>query len=287
MIIVKIIGGIGNQMFQFALYKALSKQKNCKLDVSELNQYLTKLNRMSIFQLFDLNYNVASKSEICSLGEFSFLDRFRKKFNIFPKGTYITEKEEGTFDLSLFDLDSAYLEGYWQSFKYFYDIRDEILAAYTFPPLDADNIEYVKLIHKYNHSVSIHIRMGDYLSSENNTIFGNICTEVYYEKAINILRDKYDDCHFFIFSNDTGSAIKLFSNLDPDCYTLVESNDEYNGWKDMYLMSLCRFNIIANSSFSWWSAWLNQHGDKVVIAPKKWLNTCSMPDICPDEWVRI
>lgn len=288
MLIVKIIGGIGNQMFQYSLYLALKyKGKDVKVDVSELDAYLKEYDRSSIFNIFNLDFEKAKDKEIRRLACVSFVDRLRRKFNIFPKRTIYKESSEGCFDKGVFSLENAYLDGYWQSFEYFSRIRNKILESFSFPLLDHKNLVYKKMIDECQNSVSVHIRLGDYLNSSCTNLYGNICTEDYYAKAIREIKESHKNITVFLFSNEPDKAKLLLSNLNVDKVISVDCNSERDGWIDMYLMSLCKFNIIANSTFSWWAAWLNQHSDKLVIAPKKWLNNKEMPDICPREWIRL
>ena len=133
-------------------------------------------------------------------------------------------------------------------------------------------------------AVSLHIRLGDYTTPVNKEFFGGICTEEYYKNAVEYIKQKYENPKFFIFSNGEGNITEVLPDID---YELVNINDENTGWADMYLMSQCKHNIIANSSFSWWGAWLNQNENKTVVAPQKWINGQKMPDICPSEWIRI
>lgn len=288
LLIIKVIGGMGNQMFQYALYLALKHNgKDVKLDVSELDAYLKGYNRASLFNIFNLDYEKATDKEVRKLAYVTFVDRLRRRLNIFPKRTYVKEAFEGCFDNRIFDLENAYLDGYWQSFKYFSCIREKILEAFTFPLLDDKNLFYKRLIEECQNSVSVHIRLGDYLNTNCANIYGNICTEDYYTKSIRFIQENHKDITVFLFSNEPDKAKNLLTNQNIDKVITVDCNSERNGWIDMYLMSLCKFNIIANSTFSWWAAWLNQHSDRLVIAPKKWLNTKEMPDICPKEWVRL
>lgn len=287
MIIVKFTDGMGNQMFQYAFYLALryaNPFNDIKVDLHELD---CNFDSPIIFNIFKLQYNVASTSDYNRLGCFNFWDRFKRRLGIRKKTVYV-ERDEGVFDNRLVcNINNRYYQGYWQSYKYFESFRNDLLRYYKFPIPDNSNNHFIKLINKYQNSVSLHVRMGDYLRDDCVKIFGNICTKDYYLNAVNYFRNRFGDCHFFLFSNDLNKAIDFLNMRDAKDVTVVDCNDEKNGWADMYLMSLCRFNIIANSSFSWWGAWLNQNESKVVIAPKKWLNTQEMPDICPPDWIRI
>ncbi|MCI6689512.1 MAG: alpha-1,2-fucosyltransferase, partial [Clostridiaceae bacterium] len=135
-----------------------------------------------------------------------------------------------------------------------------------------------------NYSVSVHVRRGDYL---NYSYLQGICTPHYYEQAMQFFREKYrGKVKFYIFSNDIEWAENNFS--EADC-VIVEGNSGKDSFRDMQLMSLCKHNIVANSSFSWWGAWLNQNKEKIVIAPNKWINqeVEEKIDVIPDDWVKM
>ncbi|AJI74371.1 glycosyl transferase 11 family protein [Francisella philomiragia subsp. philomiragia ATCC 25015] len=279
--IIKIQGGLGNQMFQYAFYKSLKNNCiDCYVDIKNYDTYKLhygfELNR--IFKNIDLSFaRKYHKKEV--LGKlFSIIpSKFIVKFN----KNYILQKNFA-FDKAYFEIDNCYLDGYWQSEKYFKKITKDIYDAFTFEPLDSINFEFLKNIQDYN-LVSIHVRRGDYV---NHPLHGGICDLEYYNKAISFIRSKVANVHFLVFSND---ILWCKDNLKLDRVTYIDHNRWMDSYKDMHLMSLCKHNIIANSSFSWWGAWLNQNDDKIVIAPSKWFNDdkINQKDICPNSWVRI
>lgn len=135
--------------------------------------------------------------------------------------------------------------------------------------------------------VSIHIRGGDYITSKkDNALFGNICTSNYYKNAIEHIKNSLKDPIFLIFTNDKDYAVQL---LNGESFQIVDWNNGKESFRDMYLMSLCKHNIIANSSFSWWGAWLNQNDSKIVIAPNRWFNDSGIDqnDITPNNWIKV
>lgn len=291
MVIVQMLGGLGNQMFQYALYRAfLQKGEAAKLDISWIEKNKTeKENIIPIWDVFDLDMNLATEKEIQRLAD-SAMDPFtrvrRKLFG--RRKTYISEKlaDYGSFCKEITDLKSAYLTGYWQSYQYFSDVEEDIRHLYSFREIeDRANMEMIKRISETNNSVFVHVRLGDYLKLSD--IYGGICTPDYYEKCMAMIRDKRgEDTTFFIFSNEpkkVGEVIDLSSYR----HTIVDLNDEKNGWKDMQLMSKCQDSIIANSSFSWWAAYLNNNENKIVCAPKGWTNSYSAEDLIPEKWIRI
>ena len=128
--------------------------------------------------------------------------------------------------------------------------------------------------------MSVHIRRGDYLE---NPMYGGICTEEYYKKAIDYIKQRVENAKFYLFSNDMPYVQDRFRGEE---FVYVENNSEDKGYIDLYLMSLCKHHIIANSSFSWWGAWLNAAKSKIVVAPSIWLTNAPARDVVPDTWIR-
>jgi hypothetical protein len=284
MIIIGLFGGQGNQMFQFSLYLILKKQKKAIILKNSVAQSMKILNRSTIFEAYvlDKDYNLnINKYDLRIRALFEKI--IIKSFTLFNR-RYI-ELDPSVFDNNIFNLNNYYIEGYWQSEKYFCNYRNEILSAFKLrKELDKKNQTYEKLILKAEISISIHFRFGDYTNEMNKAIYGDICNEEYYQNAIDYFNKNFSNPTFFIFSNEHELITKKF---DIKNYFIINSNGEDKGYFDMYLMSICNHNIIANSSFSWWGAWLNLNPDKVVIAPLKWTNNENRQDICPKEWIRI
>jgi hypothetical protein len=180
--------------------------------------------------------------------------------------------------------DSAYYDGYWQNEKNFSSIRPVILDAYSFPAISDDkNAQLVAKLSSAN-SVSCHVRRGDYLKAPNLCV----CSEDYYRRAIQFVKQSKAPDLFCIFSDDIAWCRENLKELIGDADVIfVDWNKGENSFRDMQLMSLCRHNIIANSSFSWWGAWLNNHSDKLVITPDHWLNKPLVNDPIPNSWIRI
>ena len=181
----------------------------------------------------------------------------------------------------------AYYEGYFQSEKYFLHIRERLLREFKIstPPLhNSDNRRILDLILKKN-AISLHIRRGDYLTPK-NTERHCLCSPSYYQNAIQYIIQRVENPHFFIFSDDISWVYDNFKISYP--YTIVDVNDSYTGYYDLELMRNCKHNIIANSTFSWWGAWLNENPNKIVIAPQRWfMNQEDEIDIIPSSWVKI
>ena len=289
-ITVNIIGGLGNQMFQYAFGYSVSKESNSKikLEVSGFNSYNQRHYALDLF-------NVKENSELKPKYDF-LINKINSKHNsLLSKVSskllrellrftkfYFQERERFVFDQNVFNIKTnTFFYGYWQNEKYFKKYRKELLEIFKLKDIHSQTKEYQQKIIK-SESVSLHIRRGDYLNSIHGT-----CDMKYYKQAVTEILKINKKANFFIFSDDI-SWVK--NNLDfIDHKTLVLLESDIPDHEEMYLMSQCKHNIIANSSFSWWGAWLNQNSDKKVIAPKKWLNssTLNTNDLIPDSWVRL
>lgn len=174
--------------------------------------------------------------------------------------------------------------GGWHTEKYFLESKNAIVKEFEFTqPNDQENIAYITKINQTN-SVSIHVRRGDFLNANNINLFGDICTKDYFIKAVALIESKVSNPHFFVFSNDL-KWVK--ENLIINNVNYVNCNSGKNSWKDMYLISLCKHNIISNSTFSWWGAWLNKHANKIVISPNRFLKSDTVTDVYPESWIKI
>ena len=283
MIIIKTLGGLGNQLFQYVLaQKLIYLGKEVKFDFSQIKENGIK-NELTIF---DNSLIEATNEEINKLGDCKtdIFHRIKRKLKIY-KQTHIIESASYTFQPSIFELDNIYLYGYWQSDKYFNDIEEIIRNKLVFPKItETHNIKYMNQIQNDNASVSIHIRRGDYLSKKFINQYGNICTDEYYDKAIDYIKTKVSNPHFYIFTNDLEWTKYKYKSPE---FTIINGNSGNISYRDMQLMSMCKHNIIANSSFSWWGAWLNNNPNKIIIAPNKWCNNKPTPDIYPNDWLKL
>lgn len=278
MIIVKIYAGLGNQMPQYALGRHLAILNNTelKLDLTSFETY--KRHRYSLDH-FNIQANIATPKEINRLKT----NKLMRKLG-FIKPSHIIEAEH-TFNEKILELrGDFYVEGYWATEKYFKEIKDVIRKDFTVKEeLSGKNKEVADMIAGAN-SVSLHIRRGDYL--DNPEVYKTFGMD-YYDRAVQLIAQKIDNPHFFIFSDDMSWVKKNLILNFPTEY--VDHNLANKNYEDMRLMSLCQHNIIANSSFSWWGAWLNNHTDKIVIAPQKFFNDAELSknDIIPESWIRM
>lgn len=259
MMVIKLQGGLGNQLFQWAFYKSLDNSTNesCFLDNSlyEAQMGITE-REFSLDKFPNIKYkiNVKNTEPI----PFRLTDNFYyHKFNLPPNQNY-------------------YFDGYWQTEKYFKDIEPQI--RYELSPNEEIKKKLFKIIPKNNNSISLHIRRTDYLKSNG---FHPVQDIKYYDEAIKLIGD-YD--FLYVFSDDIDWCKK---NLRYENIIFVGDN---NNVTDIWLQSICKNNIIANSSFSWWGAWLNNNPNKKVIAPKLWFGqhvNINSGDIVPDEWIKL
>jgi len=291
MIITKLIGGLGNQMFQYAAGRraAYVNKSELKLDISGYNKQVGITPRKYALNIFNIQENFASKREINKLKKNNSLVQkiLRKIHPVFTKKSYITEKCPN-FDSNMLNIsDNSYLEGYWGSEKYFSDIEDIIRKDFT-PKNKPDNatIELIQRIKNCN-SVSVHVRRNDYVMDKKTHDFHGLCGLGYYKKSIALITKKITNPSFFIFSDDPNWCKTNLRLCYPTNY--VTHNLEKKDYEDMILMSECKHNIIANSSFSWWGAWLNQNKNRIIIAPKKWFQDKSIDtkDLIPQSWIKI
>jgi hypothetical protein len=186
------------------------------------------------------------------------------------------------FSDDVFSHENNFYRGYYQSYKYFSEYEQLIRDNFRFKAevdLSYDLLHQIKS----GNSVSVHVRRGDYLSDENFKYFGGICSELYYQRCIELISSKVANAKFFIFTNDADWCRKEFGG---NRFTVVEGNVGLDSWKDMYLMSLCKHCVIANSSFSWWGMWLGERSNSIVCGPSRFFNEQlaehSIRDLLPD-----
>ena len=289
MVISQIFGGLGNQMFQYAAGRALALSKNTtyQVDTSQFASY--DLRQYELPRIFDCPVEAVSDSDLNNmLGWYAspsiqkFVARLRvpmlrsRKIAIEPHFHYWPGINKVPQD--------CYLAGYWQSEKYFQDVIPEIRTDFTFKmPMSDRNAEVASQIARAN-AVSLHVRRGDYASNPTTNSTHGLCSLDYYQTAIRYVTERIESPYFFIFSDDIRWVKDQLPMDLPHQY--IEHNQGNESYNDMRLMSLCRHHIIANSSFSWWGAWLNPKLDKIVIAPKKWFaNDLCVKDLFPQSWV--
>lgn len=275
MIIINLNSQLGNQMFQYALARKLQTLgKKVKFDTRYYLQYPDHY----ALDVFPVTVDLASGNEIGKERDERRIYPARLRRKLFGKRQTIFSEVESRslmYKPDVFQLKHGYVDGYWQTEKYFSDIRTILLKDFTFPPIDdGKNRELLERISQQN-TVSIHIRRGDYANG-----FPMI-TPQYYENAISYFENKFNEVYFLVFSNDMDWAK---NNLSFRQGEFIDWNTGKESWKDMYLMTQCNHHIIANSSFSWWGAWLNTKQNKEVLAPDIWFYHQETPDIYCEEW---
>jgi len=284
MIITRLEGGLGNQLFQYAIGRHLSIKNNTGLVLDTSNYLIDKNNRH-----YELHgYNIKARTANIITYIFVRLGKY-----IIPKITqntrlpikYIKERNNYFNKEILSEERNIILDGYWQSEDYFKDIRDIILDDLTLlSDPDKENKKMLKRINKSN-TICLHVRRGDFVSNPLfQKYYGNLTPE-YYNKAINSICDRISDPEIFIFSDEPEWCKQ---NIIIDCpHTFVDINGPDKAPEDLRLMSACNHFIIANSSFSWWAAWLSENKKKIIIAPKRWYRTKDEGDIVPKQWLRM
>ena len=295
MIYIQLNGGLGNQMFQYACGKSLA-QKN----ETELYLYTKLLNKKKIiggntartFELDIFNINEFDISYIKKSTIFfkRIINAMSYKFGLdrVQSSKYFVERQFSFNKNISIIVNECFISGYWQSPLYFSQIESIIKEDFQFPTLkNSNNIDLAKKI-KESNAVSIHIRRGDLLNSKAHVTHGT-CSINYYNKAISYVSKKITNPVFFVFSDDI-AWVKLNLKFEAKRY-YVSGNNNKNSYVDMQLMSRCKHNIIANSSFSWWGAWLNSNPGKIVISPRQWFKNKIMNeqtnDLIPAKWIRL
>lgn len=285
--IIRVIGGLGNQMFQYALYlkiKEIYPSEDVYIDITHFSDYKLH-NGFEIERVFNLKPKVADFSLVRKYSRiyksYKFSRLIRKVLS--PKRSEYIEHSEYCFDKQVLASERNYFEGYWQNESYFSDIRELLLDKFSFTSIRQRNID---LLDSNNDKIliSVHIRRGDYLKAP---LFKNICEIDYYQRAISFFEQKRTNLLFLVFSNDISWCKENLKSLDGTNSLFVDWNQGENSYQDMYLMSKCQHNIIANSSFSWWGAWLNQNPNKIVISPNKWANLPNSEQIIPNKWIKL
>jgi len=289
---------MGNQMFQYAMGRSLALKHNVelKLDISAFDSYKLHPYRLNNFNIVE---NIATENEVKQFTRWKIevRDNFKKYYNvldrtanlIYPyyKWKYVKERDY-TFDPNILTIkDNAYLDGYWGSEKYFKEIEPAIKREFTVKgEPNSSNARIAEEIQN-TESVSIHFRRGDYVTDPITNKIHGTCSPDYYKKAVDDICKYTSAPHFFIFSNDPEWVKNNFSIQYPVTLVTVNSSDKPQ-W-DLYLMSLCKHHIIANSTFSWWGAWLSTNTDKRIYTPKRWYNVdyINQKDTFPDSWIKI
>ncbi len=317
MIIIRITSGLGNQLFQYATARSLANRHNTIVKIDTIYYYDNKLRNFAL-DLFQIPINKVTIHDLLKIyplegilllllkpiigkratGKIILwieqrILRYQSNYNkpsvnnqsLIKKNILIQRYYH--FDEEIINAkNNIYMIGYFQSWKYFHNIRQVLIKEIELkkPFLNLKNL-LEKIVNC--EAVSIHVRRGDYYSDPNNRRLFEVFDLCYFQNAINLIKKKIVSPIFFIFSDDiewVKKNLKISEQIE-----FIENCNIDNPAEDLILMSKCKHNIISNSSFSWWSAYLNQNPDKIIIAPKKWLtaNEYNTKDLLLPEWIKI
>lgn len=293
-IIVSFGCGLGNQMFQYAFYCALQQYYTEYEILAD-----TKVMLPQQHNGYELEYVFGLNIPRCRFRDYSgywrhvyihsgWMFPLNALFYIirkyFPNPTFYKQANYTFYYPEIFrerTADKYCFKGIWANEKYFGQCKERLLKEFIFIQNPGEETyDYVHKI-KSSYSVGVHVRRGDYVRGNYNLL-----DESYYRKAFSVMENLVTNPTYFVFSDDLIMADALMRNTTKKSYVLVRGNTGINSWKDMYLMSMCQHNIIANSSFSFWGAYLNQNQHKIVISPQKGMSDQLLPFTC-DDWILI
>lgn len=276
--LIKVTGGLGNQMFIYAFYLRMKKRfPKVRIDLSDMVHYKVHYG-YEMHRVFNLPHT-----------EFCINQPLKKviEFLFFKK---IYERKQDPNSLRAFEKKYfwplLYFKGFYQSERFFCGIKDDVREAFTFDKRNANerSLRLLEQIGSDANAVSLHIRRGDYLLPKHWETTGSICQLPYYQNAIAEMNQRMNHPSYYVFSDDIPWVRE---NLPLENVVYVDWNKGEDSWQDMMLMSCCRHHIICNSTFSWWGAWLNPREDKIVIAPNRWFRHCETPNIYPAGWLTV
>lgn len=290
MIFINLKGGLGNQMFQYAFGAYLQKKYNRKIFF--LKDYFLKFNIHNGYELNKVFNIKVDENNALFKSSFPFFSRFFILRLIFARPFFSKILPKNIITDSFYthrELNPEipyYFDGYWQNEELLREIRSDLIEIFRFKNFfdKAEKVLLSKIV-RSNASVSIHIRRGDFLNKKKFWSKAITCETSYYINAIMEIYSKVPNPDLYYFSDDPNWVAKNLLSLFPG--HLVKRENKCQSYKDMYLMSLCKHNIIANSTFSWWAAWLNTHEKKNVIAPFFWLKNVQSKKIIPIDWKRL
>lgn len=276
-------GGLGNQMFQYAFFLFLRNQGfNVKYNTSWYNSNECH-NGYELEKVFGIDTN----NDYLLFNLFRTVRKLNRLHLNMPWVSVIHDSIPSFFQNNFNTSFLTFFDGYWQSYHYIQSVEKSIRKRFCFNEdlLTEETLHLSSVIKSSQTAISIHVRCGDYLSEKFSPLYGGICTPEYYSKAIKMAENKLHNPKFFVFSNDLEWVSK---HIDlPHDATFVSCNTGINSWQDMYLMSCCKHNIIANSSFSWWGAWLNDNPNKLVISPSRFVNIEKNCELSLAQWAKI
>lgn len=276
--LIKMTGGLGNQLFIYALYLRMRRDfPHTYIDLSDMQHYKVH-HGYEMRRVFGL-----PRTEVC------FPQAFKKVVEFLFFRTILERKQGGS--LRAYREPQGwpllYFKGFYQHEKYFLDIEEEVRKAFTFDmtQANAQSIALADALARESRSVSLHVRRGDYLLPQHFASVGGVCSEAYFRNALTAVRERVDNPRFYVFSDDMQWVREQLALPADTVY--VDWNTGEDSWQDMMLMSRCRHHIISNSTFSWWGAWLNPRADKLVVAPNRWTKQSDDTSILPPSWLQV
>ncbi|MDO4163123.1 MAG: alpha-1,2-fucosyltransferase [Bacteroides sp.] len=276
--LIKMTGGLGNQMFIYAFYLRMKKRyPEVRIDLSDMVHYKVhygyEMNR--VFRLPHTEFCI--NQPLKKVVEFLF---FKK----------IYERKQDPHSLRAFEKEYfwplLYFKGFYQSERFFADMKEEVRKAFTFDLRNA-NEQSLRMMQRMDadaNAVSLHVRRGDYLQPQHWATTGSVCGLPYYRNAIAEMNKRVARPAYYVFSDDMAWVKE---NLPLENAVYIDWNKGEESWQDMMLMSHCKHHIICNSTFSWWGAWLNPSADKIVLVPTRWFQHCDTPNIYPAGWTKV
>ena len=265
-------------MFIYAFYLRMKKRyPKVRIDLSDMVHYHVH-HGYEMHRVFNLPHT-----------EFCINQPLKKviEFLFFKK---IYERKQDPNSLRAFEKKYLwpllYFKGFYQSERFFADIKDEVRKAFTFDSskVNARSAELLRRLDADANAISLHIRRGDYLQPQHWATTGSVCQLPYYQNAIAEMNRRVAAPSYYVFSDDIAWVKE---NIPLQNAVYIDWNKGEESWQDMMLMSHCRHHIICNSTFSWWGAWLDPHEDKIVIVPNRWFQHCETPNIYPAGWVKV
>lgn len=288
MVISVLAGGLGNQLFQYAFGLRMASQLNTELRLEHRlleSRRLARLRRYTprTYELdtFGISVPPASTYDVARCLSRVLLPNHR--------AVLVRETAQNTLLRITPDTVDAICFGYWQSETYFKAVAGQLREQLVFSkPFSDKTMATADRIASVTTSAFLHVRRGDYITNRKANQYHGVCDEIYYQRAVDHLREQTNALHFFVFSDDQVWAKQTLGKR-LQAATFVDHNQGKDNWQDMYLMSLCTHAIIANSSFSWWGAWLNPEIDRIVVAPEQWFATSnpSLPPVVPPNWTLL
>jgi len=286
MIVTRIRGGLGNQMFQYAYGLYLAQQNNTELvlECSSLDRDPLRNFVLDRWKIAERQTTKAESKQMPSRYEvMGWLNFLHGKQPL----KRISERPFGFHPKFLTVGDNIFLAGYWQSEQFFPKLREQLQSIFQpAKPIRKQSVDVIRKMENSN-SVSLHIRRGDYVQSAGSTAALQVCPLSYYQASIAELLSRHEDLKIFVFSDDHQWCSQ---NLQFDCPTVyVDHNDSNQSHEDMWLMTRCNHHIVANSSFSWWGAWLKLDEWGEVFAPQQWFSDLHLDasSIVPDHWHKV